>query len=179
MKGEKIVRGDNIKGLGLPGSSSKPTVSLMLLPLIRAKLSPARKPIIDSGCFAASSSRLFTLSSLQMNTPGTRFLGIADSTSSKTLSTLKPVGYGESLQSSGTSIAPSTPSSRNASPTSPTCGESAITAEYLYKAIRYPTVKDFMSLGDKAEIFKIIPISWYDRPSSVISFCSLFIEDLP
>ena len=32
---------------------------------------------------------------------------------------------------------------------------SAITAEYLYRAIRYPTVKDFMSLGNKAEIFKI------------------------
>jgi len=32
---------------------------------------------------------------------------------------------------------------------------SAITAEYLYKAIRYPSVKNFMSLGNKAEIFKI------------------------
>ncbi|MCD6513066.1 MAG: NAD-binding protein [Thermoplasmata archaeon] len=32
---------------------------------------------------------------------------------------------------------------------------SAITARYLYRAIRHPTVVDFMSLGDKAEIFKI------------------------
>lgn len=32
---------------------------------------------------------------------------------------------------------------------------SAITAEYLYRAIRRPMVKDFMALGSKAEIFKI------------------------
>jgi len=32
----------------------------------------------------------------------------------------------------------------------------AITAEYLYRAVQRPMVKDFMSLGNKAEIFKII-----------------------
>ena len=31
----------------------------------------------------------------------------------------------------------------------------AITAEYLYRAVRRPMVKDFMSLGERAEIFKI------------------------
>lgn len=33
---------------------------------------------------------------------------------------------------------------------------SVITAEYLYRAIRHPTVIDFMTLGDKAEIFKLV-----------------------
>ena len=31
-----------------------------------------------------------------------------------------------------------------------------ITAEYLYRAVQRPMVKDFMSLGDRAEIFKIM-----------------------
>jgi len=36
----------------------------------------------------------------------------------------------------------------------------AITAEYLYNAVLRPMVKDFMTLGNKAEIFKIkIPIN--------------------
>lgn len=33
---------------------------------------------------------------------------------------------------------------------------SIITAEYLYRAVRRPLVKDFMTLGDRAEIFKIV-----------------------
>ena len=32
----------------------------------------------------------------------------------------------------------------------------ALTAEYLYRAISRPMVKDFMTLGNKAEIFKIV-----------------------
>ncbi len=31
-----------------------------------------------------------------------------------------------------------------------------ITAEYLYRAVRRPLVKDFMTLGQRAEIFKIV-----------------------